>query len=580
MTPDLFDELETNLRTALHAVVPHLLDEQPDTETGVASAPPSLVTMTSVRTTPAGHRARVGTMAAALVLLLGAATMTFALTRQHPAVGDPAKTSTVATAATSLPTGTLTCTGGQCFGFDPLPLAAGVGNYFTGPADLGPPHVDRDLYNQLTRCSQLNATYTECAKIQGMAGVSVVSYPLTGSAQPQSIDIGTTFTEVTPQQYAEAWGPTSHTGTTSPVVVRGHQGVRYLNEDRPAVVWKEASGVLVWVAVPATSQDRLLTIAEGVRSSPEPVTTIPNVVQVTIDGATATAPAVVHAEPAWNAHNNSGRGLLVGRAGGAECVGYDFIKSCGQTIGDRTFVTITRSTTGATDETLIAGATPTGVESVRITLTDGRRLTASTVTFANYASRFYDVKVVNAYARTIEWLDAGGQAVASTNADSPVAVTTVPELTVLPPADPSGSPSVFDTGANVIVFIHPGASPQQIELIQNGLSSAVSSFGTLERIEYLDSQRAMAEARRVSGREPPGIAALPGITPESTPTLFRIWVKQTADGPPLHSLALTLMQLPNVGGVWTSDTSPNAGGFPLYGTGPAPGTTLAPVPTP
>jgi hypothetical protein len=137
-----------------------------------------------------------------------------------------------------------------------------------------------------------------------------------------------------------------------------------------------------------------------------------------------------------------------------------------------------------------------------------------------------------------------------------------------------GPVSVFDTGADLAIFIKPGSQAEQVALIQDESARVVSAVGTLTKVEYLPSDLAMAEARRVNGAGPtPSV-----ILPESTPTLLRIWVT-VKPGATLADLPATLTQLPNVLTVWTRDTGA-VGQYPLCCSndgGAVPQTTLAPL---
>jgi LysM repeat protein len=467
MNTELFDELEDDLRAALHAVVPHLLDDEPADHLPHHATAPSFV-----RTTVGGpdavvrQRSRVGTMAAALVLLLGTGAAVLAFGRH-----DPGAASTP-TGATGASPSTVDCSQGVCVGFDPLPLAEGVGNYYVGSPDLGEPTINRNVYDRLIRCAELNTAFTACARVEGAAGLNVVSYPASATDPTATIDIGTVYAEASPAQYAAAWGPTQGGGVTSPVIVQGHEGVRYLNEDRPAAVWTEAPGVLVWVAVPAPREAELLTIAEGVRQSPSHPRSIPSIVQVRLVGVTVTPPAFAHTPPIWSAQDNNGSGLFVGRSGDVECVGYDFIKSCGQSINDRTFLRTTRANDNVTDETVVAGATPSNVASVLVTLADGHSVSASTVTFANYASRFFDIEIAGAQVSSVDWLDANGQTVATMARSTG---TTAAAATTLPPVNSPPAIVGTNTGCGLYVLAKgdtPAAVAQRFGVTLEALRQA------------------------------------------------------------------------------------------------------------
>jgi len=139
-----------------------------------------------------------------------------------------------------------------------------------------------------------------------------------------------------------------------------------------------------------------------------------------------------------------------------------------------------------------------------------------------------------------------------------------------------GPVSVFDTGADLAIFIKPGAAQDQAFLIQEEAAHAVAAIGTLTKVEYLPTDSAMAEARRVNGAG----AASSGVRPESTPTLLRISATLKA-GATFADVQPVLLQLPNVLTVWTRATGA-VGQYPLccYQDGNAvPQTTLAPLAT-
>ena len=137
-----------------------------------------------------------------------------------------------------------------------------------------------------------------------------------------------------------------------------------------------------------------------------------------------------------------------------------------------------------------------------------------------------------------------------------------------------GAPSVFDTGADIAVFINPAATAEQVGLDMSETARAVGAVGKVVQIEYLPADKAVNEARRVMGFDPPDP---PGISPAFTPTLLRVWVSLDTGGS-VPDLAKSLMALPNVLAVWTSDMQVT-GQYPLCCYGGAPATTLAPLTT-
>ena len=300
----------------------------------------------------------------------------------------------------------LACDDTGCHGFDELPVIAGADDYYVGPDSLGVPAFDVELFEQTTFCAALTADFTACAKVQGDAGVNLVSYPIqptdtsttvfdpTGS----TIQVGTTFTDVTPEQYASLYDVslTRSGGPPSTVTVSGHSGIRWDDAISPSVVWQARAGVLAWVVVPPEQGDRLLTIAESVHSVPGPAR-IPNRVLVPGLGFP------------WDTVGNVFDSAVVAVAQGSECFGFGDIDNCGQQLTDRTFV-VPDDAQGH----LVVGSTPSDVSNVRITTTDGTNVVVPTDTFAKYSSRFFKAPVNDGVA-TIDWLDNGGKAIATTD---------------------------------------------------------------------------------------------------------------------------------------------------------------------
>ena len=296
----------------------------------------------------------------------------------------------------------LTCDDGGCHGFDRLPVQDGAADYYAGPTDLGAPVVNTRLIDQTVRCVTLNAAANGCIKVEGMAGVGVVTYPRDpttvagkspASQRSDEVSIGTTFADITPAQYASRWAPASSIEATE---VRGHPAVR-ATLNLPGVVWEERPGVLVWVIVPVDRQGELDRIAANVRRVPGP-TSIQSLVVVPRTGS------------AYEANDNNGMGLVVGRLGATECVGGGLIDSCRQDIDERTQVQGT-----GLNELSVAGSVPTNVVSVRITLRRGAPLIVTPFTFANYSNRFFGALIANDRPTTVEWLDSAGMTVASTD---------------------------------------------------------------------------------------------------------------------------------------------------------------------
>lgn len=337
-----------------------------------------------------------------------------------------------------------------CVGFDRLPVADGVADYYVGPPDLGEPIVSLSMFDTLTRCVRLSDDFSTCERIEGVAGVPLVEHgpsdrPIVtdgaGRRHSGPVRIGTVFTDISPSEYAASWGPTQQDGEQRPTTVRGHDAVRYSNEVDPALVWQERPGVLVWVAVPFSMESELAVIADGVRRVDGPET-IPDRVVVPLLGRT------------WEAHNNDGNDLLTARAGGQECVGLAFVSRCGPEISNRTIVrTIDDGTL-----LIVAGSVPTEVSSVRIDLESGQSTSPSLVPFADFDSRFYaaEFDALAGVVRSVTWLDTQGDVVSSVEVDVDAMVGTVPTTTspaqasdvdvpiTVPPADePESSTTIF-----------------------------------------------------------------------------------------------------------------------------------------
>lgn len=289
----------------------------------------------------------------------------------------------------------ITCDDYGCHGFDDLAVVTGASDFYVGPESLGEPTVHLGFFENLTRCALLTPNYSACAELEGIAAVNLVDYP--------GVSVGTTFAHVTPQDYAEQWGPSQGGGPTTPVTVRGHEAIRYLNEDLPAVVWEERPGVLAWVAVVPDQVDALLGIAEGIRAVPGPAT-IPHRV---VGGDISTNPSVVR----YDADDNDGDGLVIVRIGDAECVGFGFVDGCGDGIAANTVVR------PRGDTIHLVGATPPNVVTVRFTFSDGGTVEAESGPFANYRSHFFSVgysagtgvdPATLGVVRVV-WLDANGE---------------------------------------------------------------------------------------------------------------------------------------------------------------------------
>ncbi|MCU1387635.1 MAG: hypothetical protein JWL72_973 [Ilumatobacteraceae bacterium] len=336
----------------------------------------------------------------------------------QPASNVPVTSSTAAPVTSTK----VACDDNGCNGFDRLPVEAGADDYYVGPESLGDPTVDLPTFENLTRCAELSADFTTCVRIEGAAFVGLVSYPaLAGTTEDTTnrtagsyqIHIGTTFADVSPEQYASDARSSLGGGENPPsaVTVRGHAAIAYTSGDGPAVVWQERAGVLVWLTVPPEDADQLLTIANGVRRIPGP-TDIPSRVMVAGTG-----------HP-YDASRNNGDGLVVARAGGQVCAGYGFVGTCSQDIADLTFIDASNP-----DAVSLAGWTSANVTSVKFEFPTsvGDFVAVDTQQFADYDGRFFDFPLQSADSPTplpthVEWLDATNAVVAQAD---------------IPPIDPS-----------------------------------------------------------------------------------------------------------------------------------------------
>ena len=405
--------LDRRLREACSATIPRLLEDAWSLADGdrvqddSAFDPESDLRDLFVGTEPTrGQRSRWPvTIAAAALVAVGVGALAVRdrgdelATASIPAGSEPVTAAGAmpsAGAPVSLGTDEL-CDDAGCDNFDALPLVPGAATFYRSDlaTEFGPEVTELDRFMHLTRCAELTSDGTACARIEGIAGVGIVTYG--ESSDSPSVEIGTTFTTISPAQYAAHWGPTQGGGDTSTLVVRGHDAVRYANELRDAVVWQEAPGVLVWIAVDPSRGDDLLDIAEDVR--PADPADVPNTIphRVVVPGLGDT----------YDADDNNGDGVIVGVHDGLECVGFGFIDHCGTELEDRVIVRT------AGDAIRVSGSTPPEVVKVRITTSPDVGAQAETVAFAPYQSRFFSVFVGAGDSLTVEWLNAADQVVDS-----------------------------------------------------------------------------------------------------------------------------------------------------------------------
>jgi len=434
MTTDLHtdDQLEQRLRAACHAVIPHLGESSTfagdtcdhDAYDHDAYEVSTLATVTAFPTARSTGRTRLVGVAAAALLVAGGAAVWAAAGR--PASDDAG---TVAQSQPVLPTGVVAtvlapptgssvpCFDINCAPLDRLPVVAGTADFYVGPESLGTAVVNQEMLDQvgIIRCVGLTADGSACQRIEGIAGVGLVTYP-TNIAAPSTvpgdqavqtieIEVGTTFTDVSPADYANIWGGIHDGANASPMVVRGHDGIQYHYAGRTYVVWQEQPGLLVWVAVPDEMADQLSTIADGVRRTTGP-TTIPYIVVVT-----------PLAGP-WAAQDNNGDGLIYARVGGKLLMGIDYIDSTEV----RTAV-VARQKPGVDGELVVGGMAPVEATRVRITAVGSPPVIIDTLAFAGAPeSRFFMANLPGGPGSvSVDWLAADGSELGGELAEAPQA---------------------------------------------------------------------------------------------------------------------------------------------------------------
>lgn len=401
--PDLAD-LERRLRDACRETIPQLMTREASGPAGVPPFESDTFDLVRGEHPPAGHRWLAA--AAAVVLVVGAVfliarSMDIDRVAAPGSSGVPSQDGQVATSTTvpMLDLGTP----------DPLPVAQGVTDYYVHAGGLGSPTRFGHRFEDLTRCVQLSADGTVCEQIEGIAGVPMVAYDVDGG----TVEIGTTFAAITPEDYARQWGPTpaAGNGPTEAVTVRGHHAIRYLNEDRPAVVWTERPNVLAWVAVSPDLESRLLEFAEDLHVNPGPAT-IPH--RVVVPGLMSP----------WDASDNNSDGFVVSLHQSTECIGF------GSTITCARFFVIPRDGT-----VLVGGSTQLEYPEVRVTYAGGS-VTTGTVGLGSYTSRFFLVEVPSPEALSVEWVGDPADEIAGATTTTIVFDLTVPSATTIlqPPA--------------------------------------------------------------------------------------------------------------------------------------------------
>ena len=108
------------------------------------------------------------------------------------------------------------------------------------------------------------------------------------------------------------------------------------------------------------------------------------------------------------------------------------------------------------------------------------------------------------------------------------------------PGDPTPTTTLtaspFDDGAAIIVYLRPGSSPDQVQLVANVISE--QPLIDSKRTRYFDATQAVAEVLRVDADDP-------RATGDQVPLIFKLYASSTATAAELRDLAIQLKALPN-----------------------------------
>jgi hypothetical protein len=233
MTTDLRtdEQLEQRLRAACHAVIPHLGESRTagdwddhDDDAYDHDEASTLATVTPFPITRTTGRAQLVGAAAAALLVAGGAAVWAGGRYASDDAGTVAQSQPVlpaeivATVLATPPGSSVPCFDVNCKPLDRLPVVAGAADFYVGPESLGTAVVNQEMLDQvgIIRCLGLTAAGSVCQRIEGIAGVGLVTYPTNVSAPSTvlgdqavttvDIEVGTTFTDVSPADYANTWG--------------------------------------------------------------------------------------------------------------------------------------------------------------------------------------------------------------------------------------------------------------------------------------------------------------------------------------------------------------------------------------
>jgi len=102
--------------------------------------------------------------------------------------------------------------------------------------------------------------------------------------------------------------------------------------------------------------------------------------------------------------------------------------------------------------------------------------------------------------------------------------------------------SQWSGGVELIVYIENNASPEQLQVVQDALTSTPDIID-VDRLQYLDVPASLAEAERLFAGDPQTLELL---TPETIPTQFKVVPAEGVDSEVLGQLATNFRTLPKV----------------------------------
>ena len=240
-------------------------------------------------------------------------------------------------------------TAGDCYDLDPSVVPAGWER-----------RVDPDVL-KLAVCTSVEDTADGpvCTETEGPAGVGQVGYvPPDATAGPHGVpELGvvTTHTHLALDDYVKQW-TTMGKGAESltPATIRGHRAWAYDTNgpNTPTLTWEERPGIIVSVSGSEIDPAIVARAAEAV--------TVVDVERLPLPVVVARAQGLT-----WEANDNNHPYLLATRHDGEECVGFDFIDGCSQTLEDRVHIVF------AGGGYVVLGATVTGADTVDAVGADG-----------------------------------------------------------------------------------------------------------------------------------------------------------------------------------------------------------------